>query len=55
MKEETKVHPLLTLSMMYSYIKKNNEGDKKAKGINKESVKIMMQEEYKNTILKRNK
>ena len=37
---------------MYSWIKKYNEGGKKAKGINQNIVKKMTQEEYRNTFFR---
>ena len=42
-------------SKIYSLIKEDNEGKKKAKEINKNVVKNMANEEYENMLLKRNK
>ena len=42
-------------SKIYSLIKEDNEGHKKAKEINKNVVKNTANEEYENMLLKRNK
>lgn len=56
MKDKTKDVGFVVLkSKMYSYIKKDDEGDKKWKGINKSVTKNIMHEEYKNTLFEKKK